>query len=345
MPWRHGTVRNKYIRIHLLTGLCIGIFLSGLTFAQDRAETPGHSDTCLIIEDDKKRLQCYDAIAGRDTIDSEQSDVSPPDNPSYFSKLWELDEETRLKKYTFRLHRSTYALPFTYNGSPNINAVREADPSEDLKKPEIAFQMSFKFKLLQNMFGRDINLWFGYTQRSFWQVYDFADSSPFRETNYEPELLLNFRTEFDIFGLKSRFVTIGLNHQSNGQAEPLSRSWNRVVANFGFEKEPLSFLLKTWVRIPESDEEDDNPDIRRYLGHGELWIYYAYKKHRLGLMFRNNLNFETNRGALQAEWSFPIFFENIAGYVQYYYGYGESLLDYNHQINRIGIGFIVKDWN
>jgi phospholipase A1 len=189
-----------------------------------------------------------------------------------------------------------------------------------------------------------VDLWFGYTQRSFWQLYNSKDSAPFRETNYEPELLLNFRTDFRILGLTGRFINLGFNHQSNGQSEPLSRSWNRIVANFGFERGRFSLLLKTWYRIPESSKDDDNPNIEKFLGYGELWAYYFLKKHRFGLMLRNNFSFHTNRGALQAEWSFPIY-EWMYGYIQYFVGYGESLIDYNHAVNRIGIGFILADWN
>jgi phospholipase A1 len=203
--------------------------------------------------------------------------------------------------------------------------------------------LSLKVKLWQDILGQKMDLWFGYTQRSFWQFYNFEDSSPFRETNYEPELLLNFRTDYDILGLRGRFVNLGFNHQSNGRSRPLSRSWNRAVMNFGFERDAFSFLLKAWYRVPESAEDDDNPNIEKYLGYGEIWVYYFLKKHRIGLMLRDNLSFHTNRGALQVEWSFPLF-ERIAGYLQYYVGYGESLLDYNHSVNRIGIGLILVDW-
>jgi phospholipase A1/A2 len=295
---------------------------------------------CLTIKDRAKRLACYDRINGRQS----SGIASQADKASYFSQVWDLDESSRLGKHAIKLHNSTWCLAGSYNTSPNINVLREADPNKTLKKPEAAFQFSVKVKLWQNAFHAPLDLWFGYTQRSFWQIYNFADSSPFRDTNYEPELLLNFRTDYNVLGLKGRFINFGINHQSNGQTEPLSRSWNRAVLNFGFEKEPFNFLLKTWCRIPESADTDDNPGIERYLGYGELWTYYFLKKHRFGLMLRDNFGLHKNRGAIQAEWSFPLVFERVAGYVQYYNGYGETLLDYNHRANRIGLGFILADW-
>jgi phospholipase A1 len=305
---------------------------------------------CAAIEDNAERLKCYDKLAGRKSREVERPKESVKRalegngaSSSYFPKLWELDEKAPRGEYAIKLHRSTYFLPFTYNESPNVAAVRAADPDKDLKKPEVTFQLSFKAKLWQDIFGQKMDLWFGFTQRSFWQLYNFEDSSPFRETNYEPELLVNFRTDYHILGLKGRFVNLGFNHQSNGQTEPLSRSWNRAVVNFGFERDQLSILLTGWYRFPESAEDDDNPNIEDYLGYGEIWAYYFLEKHRLGLMLRNNLRFHDNRGALQAEWSFPLI-ERVSGYLQYFLGYGESLLDYDHRVNRIGIGFILADW-
>jgi phospholipase A1 len=317
--------------------ILFGVFLETQAFAQNPPGKSPDGTECASIEDASKRLECYDGIAGGISAPAETPE-------SYFSKVWELDENTRRDKYTFRIHRSTYVLPLTYNNTPNVDAVREANPEKDLKKPEVVFQMSFKIKLLEGLLGRKVDLWFGYTQRSFWQLYNFADSSPFRETNYEPELLLNFKTNFDVLGLKCRYINFGFNHQSNGQSEPLSRSWNRMVANFGFERKPLYLLLKTWYRFPEDAETDDNPDINNYLGNGEIRAYYFYKKQRFELMFRNSLRSQNNHSAVEAAWSFPFFFKNVDGYVQYFNGYGESMLDYNHHTNRIGIGVIVIDW-
>jgi phospholipase A1 len=263
------------------------------------------------------------------------------EKPSYFTELWQLDRKARASQPGVTFHRSNYALALSYNFRPNPAPLQEVDPEKTLVKPEVMFQLSFKARLWRDIFGKDLVLWVAYTQRSFWQLYNFDDSSPFRETNYEPEVLLNLGTRFNVFGLKARFIQIGFNHQSNGQSEPLSRSWNRIVANIGLERGPFSLLLKGWYRIPDAD--DDNPGLTHYVGFGEVWGYYFLKRHRLGVMVRDNLNFRENRGSVQIEWSFPMF-AMMAGYVQYFYGYGESLLDYNHRVHRIGIGFILSDW-
>ncbi len=268
-------------------------------------------------------------------------DAEKPAAPSYFTSLWHLDEEARAGKPWITFHRANCALVFSYNFTPNPAPLQEVDPAKTLVNPEVTFQLSFKAKLWQDVLGQKMDLWFAYTQRSFWQLYNFDDSSPFRETNYEPEVLLNFRTRFSLLGLKARFVQVGLNHQSNGQSEPLSRSWNRIVANAGLERGPVSLLLKGWYRVPDAD--DDNPGLTHYMGCGEVWGYYFLGRHRLGVMLRDNLNFRENRGAIQLEWSFPLF-AMVAGYVQYFHGYGESLLDYDHRVNRIGVGFILSDW-
>ncbi len=344
---RCGFLRGR--KYQLVRGtLCMAVlFLFAVT---THADVPKSIDECAKIEDSAKRLKCYDELAGRKEAPSKPTSTAASETKpgsqtkiSYLERLWELDKESRKDKYAISPHRSNYILPITYVESPNEQAIKKANPDKELKNAETAFQISFKTKIWQDVFGQNMDLWVAYTQRSFWQFYNFKDSSPFRETNYEPEVLLNFRTDYDLLWLKNRFINVGLNHQSNGQSGLLSRSWNRAVANFGFERDNLVLILKTWYRFPESAENDNNSDIENYLGYGELWGYYFWKGNRFGVMARNNLNLSTNRGAVQLEWSFPLL-ERISGYIQYFNGYGESMLDYNHNINRIGIGFIVRDW-
>ena len=103
--------------------------------------------------------------------------------------------------------------------------------------------------------------------------------------------------------------------------------------------------LKPWIRLPEDADEDDNPDITDYLGHGELRLLYRRHGHVFGLMTRNQVESGFDRGALELSWSFPVFdYPYLKGYVQYFYGYGESLVDYDRRVNRIGVGISLTDW-
>jgi phospholipase A1 len=338
------------------------LFLS-LPFQVEGADISRKLADCTRIENDAARLKCFDSLAGRKTLPptapgearlpgatvSGQAEGEPPRDlraPSVMAKHWELDEGTRENKSIIRPYRPNYFLPVAYNSSLNQDPMLDVANNARAQHTEAKFQISFKVKLLEDILGKDVDLWFGYTQLAFWQIYNKAFSSPFREINFEPEMLLNVRTDYDILGFKGRFINLGLNHQSNGRASPLSRSWNRVMANFGFEKKNLSFLLKTWYRIPENESDDDNPDITSYMGYGELWGYYYWNKHRFAAMVRNNLR-ANNKGAVQLDWSFPLPLvtnDRFSGYVQYFNGYGESLIDYNKSVNRISLGFMLTDW-
>ena len=351
------------MRVPLVIAICMTVILA-LPGLEAIADTAGAVNECVSIKNDGERLRCYDKAAGRKTGEAplRQDPLKKTETPvntngsavaakekntapagSVMARQWDLDEAGRQRRFAIRPYRPNYILPLAYNTSPNQDQGLDVDPDAKAQNAEVKFQISFKVKLWEDILGKDMDLWFAYTQLAFWQLYNKDFSAPFRETNYEPELLLNFRTNYDILGLKGRFINVGLNHQSNGRSQPLSRSWNRIVANFGFERDRFNLLLKTWYRIPETAKDDDNPDIDRYLGYGEIWGYYFWNKHRFGAMLRNNLRPSDNKGAVQLEWSFPLI-ERVSGYVQYFNGYGESLIDYNKSVNRFGIGFMLTDW-
>ncbi len=205
------------------------------------------------------------------------------------------------------------------------------------------FQISFKFPVVNGLFGDDGDLYFAYTNRSFWQAFNGDISSPFRDTNHEPEAWLQFTPDWELLGFKNRVIALGAVHQSNGRAGPLSRSWNRLYADFIFERGDFYFSLKPWWRIPEKFSNDDNPDITDYLGNFEFLGIYKYGRNRFGLMVRNNLDFGDNRGAFQLDWSFPLY-RHMRGYLQWFNGYGESLIDYDHYNNSFGVGIELTDW-
>ena len=316
---------------------------------------------CAKLDNDQARLKCFDDLTGRNTqIVSAVPSTTAGDTssqtitrPSGMSRHWELDSLSRKIAHLIRAHRPNYILPLAYNSSPNHDSILDMDRKAIPQNAEAKFQISFKVKLWPDIMDKDVDLWFAYTQLSFWQLYNSTFSSPFRETDYEPELFLNFRTDYkpfglDLFGLKGRMVNVGIDHQSNGRSVALSRSWNRIVTNLGFEKNNFNLFVKAWYRLPESARDDDNPHIEKYMGYSEVWGIYYWNKHRFGAMLRNNLRTSENKGALQLDWSFPFPFiknDRFSGYIQYFNGYGESLLDYNAHSNRMSIGIMLADWN
>ena len=91
------------------------------------------------------------------------------------------------------------------------------------------------------------------------------------------------------------------------------------------------------------DCDDDNADINDFMGHFELRSLYKLNDHTVDLLFRNNFKSSRNRGAIELGWSFPIH-NKVRGYVQWFNGYGESLIDYDNHTNSIGFGVQLSDW-
>lgn len=258
-----------------------------------------------------------------------------------------VDETNILKPFTLMSHKKNYVLIAAHNFQDwDPSRYEEAYDFEDVdvENTEVQFQLSIKTPLAVDLFDKKIDLFMGYTVKSFWQVYNSEYSSPFRETNHEPEFWVQARPEWEILGFRNTVNALGINHMSNGQGGALSRSWNRVYGALAFERGNLAILFRPWLRIEEDIEDDDNPDITDYYGHGDLWLGYKYKKHTFSLMTRNNLESGFSRGAVELGWSFPIFkYPFLKGYVQYFSGYGESLIDYDRYVKTIGVGLLFTD--
>ncbi|MFK3647690.1 phospholipase A [Lysobacter enzymogenes] len=261
---------------------------------------------------------------------------------------WELAKDSKLGLFNFRAYKPVYLLPVFWNNDPNTrphspNPRNTVGEPQSLDSVEAKFQISFKTKAAENLFGDNGDLWMGYTQSSRWQVYNGEDSRPFRETNYEPEVLLVFRNNYRIGDWKGRMFAVGLNHQSNGRADPLSRSWNRVMFNIGLDKEDWALTLRPWYRISDGND-DDNPDIEDYMGRGDLTLVHRRGGHEFSLMARHSLRGgDRSHGALQFDWGFPIH-NQLRGHLQIFDGYGESLIDYNHKATYIGLGISLLEW-
>lgn len=309
-------------------------------------------ETCSAIRQDAERLACYDRLAEQLKPSSQpapqamaqQQAAAEPGTISALSRHWELDNEAKQGSFLLKPHHANFFLPVKYSDSPNNTPLQGnlLQSDQGLDPVEAKLQLSFKAKAVEGMFNDNVDLWVGFTGTSYWQAYNSSISASFRETNYEPEAMLVFRTDYNIAGLRGRFVNLGLVHQSNGRPEGLSRSWNRVYAQFGFERGNFALLVRPWVRIPEDAADDDNPDIEDYLGNGDLLATYRNGGNAYSILLRNNLKSSSNRGAVQVDWSF-LLNGRLRGYVQYFNGYGESLIDYNHRQQSLGIGVSLTD--
>jgi phospholipase A1/A2 len=324
--------------------------LPGICGAQE--ETAQALQDCARIEASPERLACYDRLAQRSpagaageplaVVPDPPSPTAAADEPGQtrLERYWELQEEAQRGAFVLLPFRPNYVLPASYNFSPNQDPF--ADSGFDVQDLEVKFQFSFKFKLWQDIAHTPVDLWFGYTQQSYWQLWN-QESSPFRETNYEPTVFAGLPVDRDLLGLRLRMLTVGFTHQSNGRGEPLSRSWNRIVGAAVFERGHLIGQVRAWYRIPEDPEDDDNPDILRYLGYGDLSLSYVRGRNEWSTTLKNPTR--PDKAGIELGWSFPLGSRTpVRGYVQYYYGYGESLLDYDNAGNRLSVGFLMNDW-
>jgi phospholipase A1 len=257
-------------------------------------------------------------------------------------KMWELKTDSTSETFILTAYKPIYIMPFRFSSHRRAVPFEQA-PADDfapeeeiqLDNVEATMQFSFKTKLAQRIFGRGA-LWLGYTQKSYWQVYNAEYSRPFRETNYEPEIIFNYPVKFDF--LKMKMLGFAFNHQSNGrEGHKFTRSWNRFIFHAGFENDQWSLIFRTWFAM----EISENPDIEDYMGRASILFNYRIKKHLLTLKAQHSLRFgDDNHGSIELDWTFPIY-KNLKGYGQFFHGYGDAMIDYNqiHTIAGIGIVF------
>ncbi len=272
------------------------------------------------------------------------------DTGGKLSQRWQIkDDSTKLFKIV--PYKPVYFLLANYSSDIN-NRPSSANPLNEVQNPlsfsntELKFQLSFKARAMTKVFGPKIGgtLWAGYTQSSRWQLYNADISRPFRETNYEPEIMLTIPTPYKFLGLNGVFAGIGINHQSNGRSNPLSRSWNRVVAQFGWENPSWSVVARPWWRMQEEAVEDNNPGIENYLGRVELVTAFSRGGYDLSMELRHSMRGgERSRGSITLDYAVKAW-DLLQIHAQLFHGYGESLIDYNHKQTTIGLGLSLIQW-
>ncbi len=321
-------------------------------------------EDCRGIEADTERLRCYDREAAKPASSAQQTDgdeiqfdpwrfhpARARDAPtSLLDSRWELSPARKRGTFIFRPYKPVYFMPAFYVSQPNQtpdseNPQNRVVEEQGLDSTEAKFQLSFKTKLWENVIGDNGDVWLGYTQVSHWQLYNGDLSKPFRETNHEPEVLFVWRTDYPFLaGFRGRMLGLSLDHQSNGRSNPFSRSWNRVILSAGFERQDWTLTLRPWWRLAEDENNDDNPKIEDYTGRADLKLVRKWKAYEASALLRHSLrDGDRSHGAVQLDWAFPLK-GNLRGHLQYFNGYGESLIDYNHRTWYLGLGISLLEW-
>lgn len=229
---------------------------------------------------------------------------------------------------------------YTYTSSMNKKAIASYDWGNDALNDEVKFQLSLAFPIWRGIAGENSVLAASYTQRSWWQLSNKKESSPFRETNYQPQIFVGWALDNQFAGWTLREFETGFNHESNGRSDPTSRSWNRVYARAMAQKGDWQVELKPWYRIPESESSDDNPDINKYLGYYRIKVGYDLGESVISVA--GHYNWNSGYGNAELGWSYPMT-KHVRLYTQLFSGYGESMIDYNYRQTRFGIGVMLND--
>ncbi|MCE3237619.1 MAG: phospholipase [Gammaproteobacteria bacterium] len=238
------------------------------------------------------------------------------------------------------LYKPNYVLPYYATFSPDNAVYQNNTPNnESLKKNEFKYQISLKVPLWKRIFNSHSSLFLAYTQFSYWQLYNH--SAFFRETDYEPELFLANQLNWHLLrNWQLTFMNIGVTHQSNGFGNQLERSWNRSYLEAIASSENCMVSLKPWYVLSTYPY---NRDIAQYLGYGRLLIAYKFHQQVISLQAHNILESGGKHKTVELTYSFPLT-PYIKGYVQAFSGYGQSLIEYRHRTNSLGIGIALNDW-
>ncbi|MDF1878934.1 phospholipase A [Sulfurimonas sp. SAG-AH-194-C20] len=229
--------------------------------------------------------------------------------------------------YNIKAYGANYFLPISYR----LNGNYPPTNGHEALQSETEFQLSIKYDYAVNILGFNEIYSVGYTQLSFWQLY--ADSAYFRETNYNPEVFITLPVQKKYF----KAIKIAFAHQSNGRGGVEERSWNFVSLSSYFQTAFFFTHLKLWHNVFSLEY---NPNLMNYIGYGEVELIFPYEDHILKIKSRNIFS---KYRATEFNYSYPfIGSKDLFFYFKGFSGYGESLIDYNKRVDKIGFGFSIS---
>ncbi len=204
---------------------------------------------------------------------------------------------------------------------------------------DVKFEIGFKQRLTNVALPFGLYPFIAYRQKSFWDV--LRDSFPFRETNYNPSIGL-VKLFADEKGITDA-IWFAFEHESNGRDKEASRSWNffslTYLKSLGWH---WVFRSKLWLPIGEMI---GNEDIPSYRGYGSLGASYHPNKNIFIDLDIQPAYKDRLTGFVKCGISFRVLKDrNQFLYLQYFGGYAEDLINYNHFSSKLRIGIILKDF-
>jgi phospholipase A1 len=302
------------------------LFASSLTLAAEKQSSHQNCKNHTYKKTQKQNKQYWSDMARQDINDDEKSALDH-----------RLHEENLIANNRFGISfdQPTYILPFYYTGNPDQN-IGSTPRNQRIMNEELKAQLSLKFPIWPHIYGSTWSIGASYTQLNYWQVYN--KSQFFRETDYEPAVFFSDHFRPNWLG------SMGFVHQSNGRGGEYERSWNRAYVDLTFSGERWLVSIKPWMLIFKSDSSDlHNKNIAKYLGYERVVVAYKYHTQEWAVMMRNSVESGFQRVALELSYSFPIH-GILHGYVQYFHGYGQSLIEYNRKTNSFGVGIALSNW-
>jgi phospholipase A1/A2 len=288
--------------------------------------------------------------------------------PSEITRFWDLEKATEKETFQLRGYRPvSLAVSAADRVSILPNSPTNGSPAAPVafSASEMKINLSVRTKIATGLLHRsdhplNDSLWFGYSQQSYWQLFNGGISRPFRATDHEPELMYVFGHALPLpGGWVYRMSGAGVVHQSNGQSLPLSRSWNRAYVMAAADKitagghHRFTLQAKAWQRLREDPAKDDNPDISNLVGRAEIagrWSFDTGPEkdlttHTLGLTVRHSLRKQA-RGSMRLEYLRSLGSANsgLRFHTQLFSGYGDSLIDYNRRRTTFSLGLSLVDW-
>jgi len=202
---------------------------------------------------------------------------------------------------------------------------------------DATFQISIRQRLTKSVLPFKTFLYLTYTQKSFWDIY--AESSPFRDTNYNPGIGLGKYLIHDNKLVGASFIQ--LKHESNGRDGEDSRSWNYLsISTKYYFNARINISGEFW--IPYVDGKY-NKNLLDYKGLGYVTVNYISDKQKWWLSGEVNPKKGFGNANIVLSASFRISEKsNQYIFARFNHGYGESLLDYDKYTMNIRFGICIK---